>query len=127
MESVCPICLNEMNKEQECITPCSHHFCWDCLNKWLRVNLNCPICRKDIELFKYKNEINRLFVINHIEEIDNLSINNIEEVRSMLVNVDNYNSKIKKLIIFNKVLTGSLVLSLLISIYTGIHCEEFRF
>tara|TARA_B100000683_G_scaffold275764_1_gene327556 strand:- start:2429 stop:2809 length:381 start_codon:yes stop_codon:yes gene_type:complete len=126
MESVCPICLNEMNKEQECMTPCEHNFCYNCLNKWLRINLNCPICRKDIETFKYNNEINRLFVVNHIEEIDNLSIN-IEEVRSMIVNVDNYNIKIKKLIKYNKILSGSLLLSLLISIYTGIHCEEFRF
>ena len=126
MDSVCPICLNEMNQDQICLTDCKHEFCYNCLYKWLRININCPICREDVETFKYNNETNRLFVVNNIEEIDNLSVN-IEEVRNMIANVDNYNSKIKKLIMYNKILSGSLLLSLLISIYTGIHCEEFRF
>ena len=73
MNIECPVCLNEINKDQICLTDCKHEFCYNCLYKWLRININCPICREDVETFKYNNETNRLFVVNHIEEIDNLS------------------------------------------------------
>lgn len=126
MEIECPICFNEIHKDQICTTNCKHDFCYNCLDKCIKNNINCPMCRENIETFEYNNEINRLYIINNIEDIENLNVN-IEEVRNMLGNVERYKSKIKKLIIYNKVLSGSLVLSLLISIYTGIHCEEFRF
>ena len=126
MESMCPICLNEINKDQKCITNCKHDFCYNCLHGWLKFNINCPMCREGIESFIYQNELNRLFIINNPGDIENLNIN-IEEVRSMLVNVDNYNIKIKKLTRLNKILVGSLFISLITSISLGIHCEEFRF
>ncbi len=124
MNIECPVCLNDINEDQRCTTDCEHEFCYDCLNKWLRINLNCPVCRKSVDNFKYNNEINRLFIVNNSSEIENLNIN-IEEVRSMLGNVDLYNNKIKKLLICLKAISGFSLLLFTTSIYLVIECNEF--
>ena len=63
MNNECSICLLTIDKDNSCITSCNHNFCYDCLNKWLEKK-TCPNCRKQIDYFHYKNEINRLIYIN---------------------------------------------------------------
>jgi hypothetical protein len=41
----CPICLeNPVNKT----TACSHHFCEECIDSWMREHSTCPLCRANI-------------------------------------------------------------------------------
>ena len=51
----CPICLGQLKKPL--VLPCGHHFCRDCINKWLhpdklqcgpRKDPKCPCCKKPI-------------------------------------------------------------------------------
>lgn len=46
----CCICTEgfTLNKEIK-RTPCGHYFHEDCLGKWLRVSITCPLCRLDLE------------------------------------------------------------------------------
>ena len=119
----CPICMNTINNEQKCLTNCSHNFCYDCLSRWLSINNKCPNCRKDIETFKYKDEINRIFTIHNIEDIENIN-NNITELRGMLSNVNYHNNRIKKLLICLKSMTGLSILFFMSSLYLIIECDE---
>ena len=41
---ICPICLD--NKELV-TTNCKHKFCKDCFGKWIKINNNCPYCRRE--------------------------------------------------------------------------------
>ena len=121
----CPICINTINKDQLCITNCSHEFCYDCLSRWLSINNKCPNCRGIIETFKYKDMINRLYIIYNDNEDVESSNTNIEEVRTMLSNVDNHNNRIKKLSIALKSISAFSLLLLSTSIYLIIECNEF--
>ena len=42
----CSVCLNISN----IITKCKHSFCFSCLEKWLKINNTCPLCRAQIQL-----------------------------------------------------------------------------
>lgn len=44
---ICSICLEELNNY--CITNCNHKYHLDCLNKSIKINYNCPLCRKLIK------------------------------------------------------------------------------
>ncbi|KAI8900229.1 hypothetical protein BC833DRAFT_301844 [Globomyces pollinis-pini] len=53
--SDCAICfvsmdLNSMNSEDYMITPCMHIFHSSCLEQWMEVRFECPICRNGIPL-----------------------------------------------------------------------------
>lgn len=37
----CALCL----EETKCILQCKHYSCKPCLDKWLRINNNCPVCK----------------------------------------------------------------------------------
>lgn len=119
----CPICINTINGDQICITNCTHKFCYDCLSRWLSVNNKCPNCRENIETFKYKKEINRLYIVNNIEDIENIN-HNITELRGILSNVDIHNNRIKKLLICLKSMTGLSILFFMSSLYLIIDCDE---
>jgi len=119
----CPICMNKLNNEQKCITNCSHYFCYDCLTSWLSINNKCPNCRVDIEKFKYKGEINRIFMINNTEEIENFNIN-LEEVRGMLQSAENHSNRIKKLLVYLKTMTGLSIFFFMGSLYLVVGCDE---
>ncbi|CAN1321528.1 E3 ubiquitin-protein ligase MPSR1 [Linum perenne] len=43
----CVICLDEWGKEGEVVKemPCKHRFHGGCVEKWLKVHGNCPVCR----------------------------------------------------------------------------------
>ncbi|KAL4542221.1 hypothetical protein Ndes2526B_g09195 [Nannochloris sp. 'desiccata'] len=54
MESIgtCPICLTDISAADEAfIEPCLHHFCFRCLQAWVRTQQNqaspvtCPVCK----------------------------------------------------------------------------------
>ncbi|KAI8327169.1 hypothetical protein EDC96DRAFT_532516 [Choanephora cucurbitarum] len=37
--------LNVLSRTQYMVTPCHHMFHTDCLEKWMRIKLECPVCR----------------------------------------------------------------------------------
>ena len=61
MSEQCAICLEEIQKTNNCTTPCGHHFCLQCLFQSLQSNTSCPMCR---------NELIPDSVINQEEEDD---------------------------------------------------------
>jgi len=46
-ESECPICLEDI-EVGPVVTPCGHHFHYDCLFDWFMEKSICPVCRKQI-------------------------------------------------------------------------------
>ncbi|MBH10051.1 MAG: hypothetical protein CMG74_06835 [Candidatus Marinimicrobia bacterium] len=68
----CPICLKHINDIELSITNCNHNFCYTCLNNWFQKNKKtCPMCRENINYFKYDNEINRIIYINPVNQSNN--------------------------------------------------------
>jgi hypothetical protein len=45
----CAICINKISNINNCITPCGHAFCLECLLYSLRFSNACPLCRTEIE------------------------------------------------------------------------------
>lgn len=48
-EYTCPICIDNIDKNNFCIINCGHYFCRDCIRKYINIieenNFECPICR----------------------------------------------------------------------------------
>ena len=47
----CVICMGPVNvwkPGERMVTPCNHFFHNDCLEKWMRVKLECPTCRRQL-------------------------------------------------------------------------------
>lgn len=44
---ICPICLSDYRPKEilRCIPECQHCFHADCIDAWLRMRANCPVCR----------------------------------------------------------------------------------
>lgn len=41
----------------ECIaSPCDHYFHRECFKDWITKNEICPLCRKDLKNFEYKQK-----------------------------------------------------------------------
>ena len=116
----CPICMNNIISDQICLTSCSHSFCYDCLSRWFLIKNTCPSCREEVQSFKYKDEINRIFIINNNRDIENL---NIDEIRGILNNVENTDIRIKKLIIKLRIVGFISMLFISSSLYLGIYCK----
>lgn len=62
----CPICLENIDKEEQVLLNCNHKFHFDCFQKWIEHNISCPYCRKDLKVItniyeKPKNSINYKF------------------------------------------------------------------
>uniref|UniRef100_A0A0N5AC16 RING-type domain-containing protein n=1 Tax=Syphacia muris TaxID=451379 RepID=A0A0N5AC16_9BILA len=46
-EKVCVICQCDFEKRDHVrVLPCEHHYHLKCIDKWLKTNRTCPICRK---------------------------------------------------------------------------------
>ncbi|CAF0886511.1 unnamed protein product [Rotaria sp. Silwood1] len=46
---LCDICLNEYKPDDKLRTiPCLHRFHSKCIDKWLKKNSKCPMCRSDL-------------------------------------------------------------------------------
>jgi hypothetical protein len=55
----CSICLeNIINEEHKTITSCKHIFHAECMAKWMSLNHNCPLCRKNLDLDIYDEIVN---------------------------------------------------------------------
>ena len=63
-EIQCPICLEEIVADDCSLLDCDHELCKPCLDTLFAMNtMNCPLCRKDIESFTYKEQVNRIVII----------------------------------------------------------------
>jgi hypothetical protein len=109
----CSICLeNIINEEHKKITTCNHIFHEECMARWMSLNHNCPLCRKNLDLDiydeinveenddgdvnddyddydEYDNPINRH--INNSNTNNNISYNNTSLPDSLHVFAMNYN------------------------------------
>ncbi|CAH9099688.1 unnamed protein product [Cuscuta europaea] len=48
-DAVCCICLAKyVNNEELRELPCSHFFHKDCVDKWLKINNTCPLCKAEV-------------------------------------------------------------------------------
>ena len=58
MSSLCCICLEEMNQNNQCegLFVCCHSFHFVCISKWLSVKRNCPMCRQSMYHTKVKRD-----------------------------------------------------------------------
>jgi hypothetical protein len=45
-ESECCICLETIGNKNNCVTPCGHAFCFNCVTRALTINNTCPMCRE---------------------------------------------------------------------------------
>lgn len=76
----CPICLDIIEKNNTCIVNCGHHFCKDCLRKFINKNDKnnkyvCPLCRDNINI----NEIRILCDHDDLDDLSNLCKNESEK------------------------------------------------
>ncbi|CAM1306934.1 RNF38 (predicted) [Pycnogonum litorale] len=50
-QTSCVVCMSEFERRQTLrVLPCSHEFHSKCIDKWLKTNRTCPICRGDASL-----------------------------------------------------------------------------
>ena len=60
----CPICLNLINKNRQFETLCcQQYFCLECINQWLNIKDNCPLCRSTI------HKVNEFCMIDKINTL----------------------------------------------------------
>jgi len=56
-QSTCVICMCEFETRQTLrVLPCSHEYHAKCIDKWLKSNRTCPICRGDASEFFHSLE-----------------------------------------------------------------------
>lgn len=116
----CPVCLEDLEQESDIIvTKCNHSFHRECLIKWQKKNITCPLCRRFIfnefkirEVFHIRNKILTISPENLIFKrgnklLNTIPINMIKSVnikcfrlylyRMTYLQIIKYNRKIKKL------------------------------
>jgi hypothetical protein len=80
----CPICMNEMTDEEQCITECNHHFCRGCIHGWFdRCNFTCPSCRGEINYYMNNLEKNNIIKVN----ISNRNVNNVNNANNQEIEI----------------------------------------
>jgi E3 ubiquitin-protein ligase RNF38/44 len=43
------VCMSDFEQDDLLrVLPCSHEFHSDCVDRWLKVKRECPLCRRDI-------------------------------------------------------------------------------
>ncbi|XP_038984604.1 E3 ubiquitin-protein ligase At1g63170-like [Phoenix dactylifera] len=48
-DAVCCICLaNYVNNDELRELPCTHYFHMECVDKWLKINALCPLCKSEV-------------------------------------------------------------------------------
>ena len=63
-EIMCPICLENIETEDISRLHCDHELCKPCLDTLFTMNkIDCPLCRRDINSFTYRGQMNRIVVI----------------------------------------------------------------
>ncbi|XP_022881540.1 E3 ubiquitin-protein ligase At1g63170-like [Olea europaea var. sylvestris] len=49
-DSICCICLAKyLNNDDLMELPCSHFFHKECVDKWLKINASCPLCKAEVD------------------------------------------------------------------------------
>jgi len=82
---ICPICMNDITEEGQCITECNHHFCKECIHKWFdRNNVSCPSCRGEINYYMNNLEKNYIVKVNLLDRPNPVNTNN--ETVEILIN-----------------------------------------
>ena len=93
----CPICLEDIEKENLTLTKCGHKFCWDCINMLYKTNnsnvIKCPQCKSDMK----KDDV---FLIKHNDSGNSLDLDKSEELCQIVDNIKS--SKIGNIIYFLK-------------------------
>ena len=46
----CSICLSPLNESISVILPCNHKYHSECIIDWFKKEVNCPLCRCDIDI-----------------------------------------------------------------------------
>ncbi|KXJ68491.1 E3 ubiquitin-protein ligase TRIM37 [Aedes albopictus] len=59
----CCICFQGLRKCLICVE-CSHPFCQECIDRWLRKESTCPYCRAHVE----KNRLVRFYLMDQLHE-----------------------------------------------------------
>ena len=92
-EIKCSICLdNDIEDNVLCSTGCSHQFCKGCLDEWFdQGKISCPMCRAEINYFKYQGENNRIVRV--------ISTGN-QQSNFQLINILNLKIKSYKLLVY---------------------------
>ena len=102
----CPICLENIEKENFCIINCGHYFCKNCISKYINEKenyYNCPNCRSHFSIdnvfIPIINE-NKIVNINSINSINSTKINKINEIidihtNNKIIIVTQYRDNIK--------------------------------
>jgi hypothetical protein len=46
----CSICMESFHdkKRNVYLVNCNHYFCFECIDKWLKENKGCPICKQEV-------------------------------------------------------------------------------
>ena len=100
----CPICLDDIKKNQESKTVCNHKFHKECLNTWLNTHNTCPLCRSIIANKKVKrfqiNMYTQFDVLSNIIELDASHIMDDDLINYILIDslysCDNFYEIVKK-------------------------------
>jgi len=90
--NVCVICLNNITCNF-CVTKCNHKFHTNCLQEWLLIKPQCPMCRYYIDVpFKYWSFENWSFenLRNELLEIIN-DILHVVVIGTSIGYIDPYN------------------------------------
>ena len=114
----CSICLEEnIDNDELCKTNCNHIFCKKCLDDWFNKGKNtCPLCRDKIDFFEYKNEKNKIILIETKD--NNINVNNIQQ----LLNNNNLNLNEIQVLLRNLMIRNArLKCYLFISLFTSIN------
>lgn len=65
----CCVCMEPINKTTE--IPCNHIFCTTCLNKWLKKQNSCPICRAKVvaEVMPGRDAVDRELILGYFRDL----------------------------------------------------------
>ena len=83
----CSICLEPIGNKNNCVTPCGHTFCFECMSKSLTKSNCCPCCRTilmEVPENEYENEYDNEYNFDSeeisYEEYETNDIDNTEEL-----------------------------------------------
>uniref|UniRef100_A0A8D2LML1 RING-type E3 ubiquitin transferase n=1 Tax=Varanus komodoensis TaxID=61221 RepID=A0A8D2LML1_VARKO len=60
--STCAICLEGI-QDKTYLNPCNHKFCFDCIQKWSRKKVLCPLCKDGCRSNRLINEQACMYLI----------------------------------------------------------------